>query len=225
MANENNENGPTAAQKYGLLTSIFSITGVVLLFVGSLNCNYVKFTDTSGTSEPVSLQYGIWNFLYWSIVRSIDGVFAFESCHYYGDLIEMDASWKAARAFSVLAFIFGILVIITSCITMCDNDPAKITPSWQAPLYLLTACFTGLTLLFLNSNGCHNNTAVKLQDMVLSNVIFPATCSMATGAKMAISSTVFFGVAAVTSFCGVKATKAEVAMNESSAGLDEPLNP
>lgn len=208
------------AQRYGALTSIFSITGLVLVLIASLRCKFIKFTDTSGTSDPIDLHFGIWYYTYWSIVKSTDGLFLFESCHWYPDSIELDGSWKAARAFSVLAFISAIFVLFWTCAKACADVPRSTIPAWEAPVYLLTATFTGLTLLLLNSNACNENAMVRLQDAALTNISFPDTCSMASGAKLALSSTVFFAAAAAMSLLGHRAEEVEF-----FRGLDEPLNP
>lgn len=193
------------------------------MWIGSINCNFVKFTDTSGTSEPISLQFGIWYYQFWSLVYSASGTFVFESCHGYPDSIELDSSWKAARAFSILAFISAIIVLIAACMSLCGSNPGK-SYVWEAPVYAMTAFFQGLTLLLLNSNACNGNTMVQSLDPSLSNVTFPDTCSMDTGAKLSISATVFFFASSVASFLAHKAEKA-VMEEEVQADLREPLAP
>ena len=42
------------------LETTFAVTAFILMWIGSIRCNFIKFTDTAGTSEPVSLQFGIW---------------------------------------------------------------------------------------------------------------------------------------------------------------------
>ena len=135
----------------------------------------------------------------------------------------MDDSWKAARAFSTLAFIFAIIVLVAACMSLCGTNPGK-TYVWEAPVYLMTAIFEGLTLLLLNSNACKVNTMVQNLDPSLTNVTFPDTCSMATGAKLTISATVFFFASSVASFLAHKAEKEELE-EEVETGLREPLAP
>ena len=101
-----------------------------------------------------------------------------------------------------------------------EHRPA--TFGWESLLYLLIAISQGLSLLLLGSNACQNNPLVQLQDGILTNVTFPGTYSISTGAKLTISSTVFFFVSAVTSFMAHKAEKEE-RVEEARDGLSEPL--
>lgn len=213
---------------FSLLESIFACTAFILLWIGGIRCNFIKFTDTSGTSEPISMQFGIWYYQFWSVVTSADGTFLFESCHGYPDYVELDATWKAARAFSVLTLIFGLVVFIVSLFSACAPNPDKpLTRGWMAPAYLLTAIFQGLMLLLLSSAACTNNVLVQnasAEYYPMRGVTFPDTCSIATGAKLTISATVFWAAAGVASYMAHRAeVKAEGA--EAQASLTEPLAP
>ena len=80
------------------------------------------------------------------------------------DSIDLDSSWKAARAFSILAFILACVILVVRLCVSCapDHDAyASGIESRVAPLYLLTAVLQGLTLLFLNSKACMNNPLVE----------------------------------------------------------------
>lgn len=86
----------------------------------------------------------------------------------------------------------------------------------------MTALFEGLTLLLLNSNVCKDNwDSGKLEGM---GITLPETCSIDTGAKMAISAMVFFFAAGVASFLAHGAKKRETETGV-DAGLSEPLAP
>lgn len=183
------------------------MTAFLVMWIGSLRCDFVKFTDTSGTSpDPVSLQFGMWRYLFYSLVANVDGLYVFESCHGYPDYQEIDPTWKTAQAFSILAFIFGLFALIFSCIFACtiDSDDNFARSSWFAPgLYLTTGLFQGLSLLLLSSNACKNNAIVKLAAQT-TYATFPETCSMNTGAKLIISATAFWLAAAFVSFAARK---------------------
>jgi len=196
------------------------------MWIGTFRCNFIQFAATSGTSDPISFELGIWYYRYWDLVLSTSGNFILESCHGYDDYVEMDDSWKAARAFSILTIIFAIIILVAICISACANS-RNVTSAWEAPLYILTAISEGLTLLFLNSNACRKDFLVQIDETALNNlgagVSFPETCSMGAGAKFTISSTVFFFVAAVSSYVAHGAEKGEI-KEEEEAGLREPLN-
>ena len=63
---------PFSRTYLSFLTGIFALTAFILMWVGGLRCNYVKFTDISGTSEPISREFGIWFYQYWSTVVSLE---------------------------------------------------------------------------------------------------------------------------------------------------------
>ena len=163
-----------------------------------------------------------WYYQFWSMVTSSSGTYIFESCHGYPDAVILDDSWKSARAFSVIAFVLSIIMIVSVFVEACSNNNDKAeTHSWKAPVYLFLAICQGLTLLLLNSNACKSSEISILDD--LGRLTFPDTCSLATGGKLAISSAAFWAAAAVSSLLAHSAEKKEIA-EDVDAGLRAPLN-
>lgn len=133
-----------------------------------------------------------WSYQFWSVVASTDGTFIFESCNGYPSSMVVDSAWKTARAFSVLTFIFALIVFITSVISACVTDSKLYTKAWLAPAYMLTCICQGLTLLVLESSLCNDNMLVKRMGIVsspVSGIVFPDTCEISTGAQLCISAT------------------------------------
>ncbi|KAL7540070.1 hypothetical protein ACHAXR_009852 [Thalassiosira sp. AJA248-18] len=209
------------SQKCAAIETMFAVTAFILMWMGSIRCNFIKFTAISGASEPISLEFGIWYYQFWSIVTSVDGKYIFETCHGYPDSMPIDSNWKAARAFSVMTFIFALVVFITSIISACAPNSDKLsTRGWMAPAYLLTSFCQGLTLLILSSNACKDNILVQRE--TVGNIDWPDTCSLAMGANLCISATVLWFAAGLASYAAHKAEKEE-ANEEVDAGLREPL--
>lgn len=207
------------SQYLALLTSIFGLTAFILMWVGSLNCNFIKFTDTADSS--IARTFGIWYYQYWATIVTIDGSFIVKTCQNYPDSVNLDASWKAARAFSVLSLVFAIIIIVIKTCIRCSSDPRKgYSNSRVASLYLLIGTFQALTLLFLNSNACKNNNYASW-----SSITWSDNCSIDTGAKCTISATVFWFAAALSSFQEEKAVKEEQNQGAQPVSLTEPLNP
>lgn len=215
------------SQGYSVLTTVFVITAFILMWIGSLRCNFIKFPSTSGNSGDASMELGIWYFQWISFVYSAGSTYAFESCHGYPSTVSMDGVWKTAQAFSVIAFIFGIIMVVVACVGACassrDTGYAR-TYVWEAPGYMLTALCQGLTLLMLSSSACSSGVITQLfpNYPAILALPFAETCSMATGAKLAISSLSFWFAAAVTSYLAHRTEKAEMAEG-TDAGLSEPL--
>jgi hypothetical protein len=142
---------------------------------------FLKFSSTAfGTSTPITVEFGIWYYESLAAISTTDGNYIVEYCQAYPDTVEIDASWKAARAFSVLVFIFACIIVGTLLYASCF--PARAGHSLgrcMPPLYLLMAIFQGLTLLFLDSAACKANPLLD----GLGSIIFQDTCTISTGAK------------------------------------------
>lgn len=149
----------------------------------------------------------------------------FETCHKYPSDVEIDSNWKAARAFSTLALIFGGVYLFRNLIAGCISPLRRASRS-EAPAFLL-ACFSqGLSLLLLNSSLCKDNDLMRqLQSDATSlgnvGMNFPQTCSINTGAKCAISAIVFWALAACSSSMAQVAERKEMDNNATT----EPLIP
>lgn len=211
----------TKSQTYSLLQGLCGLLAFILMWAGALTCNYVEFEDPVADK---SLGFGLWYYRYWSVVYSSGDVFAIESCYLYPEAVEVDGAWKVARAFSIVAFILGILLLISSCFSCCVVEGSgSMTFAWEAPLYLMTSLSLGLTLIFMDSDVCKDNALIEAYDKVLENYDFPDTCSMSQGARLVISSLFFYFVAALLSFLAHKEEEQEIKEAEEE-GLSMPLN-
>ena len=163
------------------------------------HCNFLRFdgTDINGAAFPMELGLWYYAFYAWVMVPGGSGltvgVYQYGTCNTYEEYTQIDPTWKAAQAFSIITFIFGIFtlvaVCVTSCVTNCyqkENGFAT-TYGWQAPLCLFTALCQGLVLLFLASDACNSKVLMGLGGRDAWNATFPDTCSLSTGANLVIS--------------------------------------
>jgi len=147
-----------------------------------------------------------------SVDESVDDVLLHTTCTQYPEDTDVDASWKAARAFSILASIFGITFGIMNIIAMGYNARPDKSKSVIGPEFVLTALFEGLSLLFLNSNACKNNSMVEdWNDNATDNVLhyeleFQGTCRFFFGAICTIVATVLYFAASILS-CVARASE------------------
>jgi len=195
--------------RWSLITFIFAITAFTLMLVAESQCNFIKYVSTGGTSKPIVREFGIWHYRSVNDIVSSDGNFVVESCHRYPDSTEFDVAWNAARAFSIIVFIFAIIAIIVKCTSACLFTPDDRYRSGSSgivtPLYLLLGILQGgLTFLLLDSNACNDNTMAQVE-----GVTFEDQCSLSAGAKLSISAMVFWLAAGVTSFLEGKAWQSE----------------
>lgn len=84
-----------------------------------------------------------------------------QSCTYYGSDVNMDAAWKTARAFALIAPIVGGILALSLFMSPCCIFFTR--PSWNklAFMFLLVVpAFQSLTLLILTSNACQDNPVI-----------------------------------------------------------------
>ena len=121
-----------------------------------------------------------WYYQSWAFVASTSGSYVFESCHGYPDYTAIDATWKAARAFGIISFILGIVMLVVASISACatSTGQAMLTHVWEAPAYILTAICQGLTLLLLSSNACNSDVLIGLGGRKLKPSVNVFSCSI-----------------------------------------------
>jgi len=192
-----------------LLPGTLAIIAFILCLFGSTWCKFISFTELNNTTDPVTLSYGIWNYLGVSSRQTLSGETVYmESCNYYPDnSVSVDTKWRSARAFSALTVIIGGLVtfwvVLSWCIRSFRGDRAKSLLRCAAMMYMLCCLFQGLTLLLMTSNACYNNGMVGITATTLKNSVvnfsgeFPTTCAMAGGGKATIAAVVMWFLAAL----------------------------
>mmetsp|Transcript_1579 Transcript_1579/g.2474 ORF Transcript_1579/g.2474 Transcript_1579/m.2474 type:complete len:216 (-) Transcript_1579:122-769(-) len=171
-----------------LLTVLFSATALSLAYVGTLDCHYVSFTSTH---EEYEVKAGIWSYLNYTYENG-DSVIS-ESCQTYPTDVDIDATWKAARAFSVLAVIFGSILFLFSLVVVYQTVTERrfSTGGCDTISLFLTGIFQGLCLLFLGGNGCKNVQTGQIPDL------FRDSCVISTGAKCSMASAMFWSLASL----------------------------
>mmetsp|Transcript_9315 Transcript_9315/g.16536 ORF Transcript_9315/g.16536 Transcript_9315/m.16536 type:complete len:223 (+) Transcript_9315:55-723(+) len=210
---------------YSIITSVFAATAFLLSWAAAFGCSFLSFTSTSGFTRPVTIQFGIWSYQFWTVATSVGGSIIFETCHRYPSDMEVDSYLRSARAFSTLALLFGGVFLFSNLIASCIS-PLRKTSHLEGSAFLLACLFQGLSLLLLNSVICKDNTLVEqlLNDVVgLGNqgMDFSDTCSVSTGANCTIAAIVFWFLAALTSHMATVAEKRD----EESNAATEPLLP
>ena len=177
-----------------MLPGIIAAFAFVVSLFGGAYCKFIAFTSTDG-EDPVSLYFGIWYYQGWSVVNSYtQGTIVLETCLNYPDSgVNVDSKWRAARAFSIIALVVSGVVTFWALLACCFY-PSKKSYQIGGMIYLLCCLFQGLTLLFLDSSACHNNS---LMAEMKDSISFQSSCSMAAGANCAIAGTVLFFLAAI----------------------------
>ena len=190
------------------------MTAFLLTLVGSMRCDFLKFTSVDGTFAD---HFGVWRYGQWAVLSTGQEAWIYEGCFPYSDSVVMDSKWKAARAFSALVLIGGVLFFMYS-VCIGYNQKAARPNAIVGVCYLLLSLFSGLTLLILDSNLCKNNVILG---ELLKQFLFNDQCELSTGANCFISATVFWFAAAL---CSLSATRSKSEDDdEMGEGLDEPL--
>ncbi|KAL7545325.1 hypothetical protein ACHAWF_010653, partial [Thalassiosira exigua] len=216
---------------YSILASVVAAAAFLLCWASEFGCTFVSFTSTSGFTEPVPVHFGIWSYQFWSVATSPGGSVVFETCHRYPSSVEVDAHWKAARAFSTLALVVGGIFLFKNLISGCVA-PLRRASHTEAPAFLFACLCQGLSLLLLRSTMCRDNpllAQLTKQAEALGNarMDFPETCSLAAGANCAVAAVVLWFFASLLASMAVVAERKEEASNGEGGGGrgTEPLIP
>lgn len=113
-----------------------------------------------------------------------------KACVMLSSSVYKDANWKTTQAFAIITAIVGGVTLFWTWLSPCLNRGASF---WKMCgfAYILCSIFQGLTLLFLQSDACHNNTLINTQSVSYYN----DTCVWDWGTKTNISSVVFWFLA------------------------------
>eukprot|EP00590_Aulacoseira_subarctica_P004585 CAMPEP_0172419198 /NCGR_PEP_ID=MMETSP1064-20121228/5629_1 /TAXON_ID=202472 /ORGANISM="Aulacoseira subarctica , Strain CCAP 1002/5" /LENGTH=157 /DNA_ID=CAMNT_0013158539 /DNA_START=24 /DNA_END=497 /DNA_ORIENTATION=- len=148
------------------------MAAVACTFASINVCNYIKLEGVDG-------------FYSRSIWRG-QLTYADTCASYKGSYIYQDKHWMRARYYSIISQIAAGGALLSTIKGMKAN---KGSTSIGATAAFAACLFQGLTLLFLTSSAC---------DVYVEGGQGPATsCSMDQGAKLAIASTVLWGVSGV----------------------------
>lgn len=168
--------------------------------------------------NEVSLNFGIWSYMSWTVVSSIGGSVVFQGCWSYPDHVAIDSDWKAARAFSVMACIFGFAFLFSELFSACSYRGGRRVAPASGVGYLFCSLCTGLTLLLLGSDLCNENELTRELESVFPNIeMSVASCGISTGAKCAISAAVLWFVAGAASIQALRVESADLKEEERAA--------
>lgn len=152
------------------------------------------------------MHFGLWNYQTWTQLSY--GSVIFEGCHSIPEFVEVDPQWKAARAFSILALVMGVGIMMAELFLICNKykevEDLRISPLLGGG-FLACSLFSGMSLLLLGSDLCKGN---QLSDEFMN--LFPnikmsiSGCVIATGAKCTISATILYFVAAAAALRAYK---------------------
>jgi hypothetical protein len=160
---------------------IVGCAGTIATFfalLGNFWCKYTSFlfqvtsklTDATG---EYTLYYGVWNYRDTAVsYTELDGswyITQYFFCRAYGEGIDMDATWKAAMAFTILAVLIGGMA---SCVSCCANMEVEQCQNinMAMPLaiaFLFATLFQGLSFLFFKVR-LHWHIAQAENDLSLS---------------------------------------------------------
>lgn len=152
----------------------------------------------------------------------------FQGCWRYPEYAEFGEAMQWSRATSTIALIIALGFAFVDFLSVCTVSGKRIaSPLVQGFGYMAASIFMGLSLLLLNSDACSSNDLSEQFQALFPNIDFEtANCSISTGAKCAISGTVFYFLAGASSCFAYKVEKSDAKKGggaRAQDGLDEPL--
>jgi hypothetical protein len=195
-----------------------------------MHCTFLEQVLSYGNSavpESISLHFGLFSYQTWTVLSSLQGAVIFQGCWRYPDYVEIDSEWKAARAFAIIALIFGFAFLFLEMFAACQGSTRggkRVAPS-SGTGFLFCSLSSGLTLLFLGSDICKENTLTESLEAVFPNINMDvAKCGISTGANCTIAATILWFLAGIAS-CHAMKVENEIDTKNAGNGLQEPLNP
>lgn len=175
-------------------------TAVACTYAANNVCDYlvVDVNTLEALGISYTLKRGIWR---GQILTDTD------ACAYRGYDIYIDTKMNTARAFAVMAQIFAGFAFLGSLASLAPKARSQELLGTLALLALITCFSEGLTLLLLSSSACDNILGL--------GEITGVTCSLGTGAKLAIASVVLWFVAPLATAATMKSMGAPSAPGES----------
>ena len=152
-------------------------------------CEFTHHTLTTGRE----VSFGLWRYQDFVLIQNVDtgDVWKVDTCAGYPDDVSIDAYWKSARAFSIIAPILGVLTAGLGCF---KPELGKLL---GAVFILVTTC-QGLVFLFFKSDVC-DGTDNPVVDAVISPFI-EEECELGPNGIMGIVATCLWFLVAII-FC------------------------
>lgn len=158
----------------GILSRLGWSIGMRVHSIRLLTTNY-----NTTTEDSITVHFGIWyrqsvELYNYKVDSESGGYYKVSTCTGYREEINIDPSWKAARAFSILVLTLGgIALVLALAICCCANKKyASNINRLNGGIYLLVTIFQGLTLIILSSKLCQNNNDDIRQMMGQDNAIY-----------------------------------------------------
>jgi hypothetical protein len=188
---------------------IFAAAAFCCSYVGSFYCDNVQFVPSGDFEQtdfyrPRPLSFGLWMYKQQRMTNVVNGEIVFsEFCTGYdtNSSIHIDSNWKIARIFSCIGIVLsGFLLLWQFCAPFLLFD----TNYWRIAMILFTflAVFQALTLFFLRSDACVDNTLIYT--MAYNPKLYPDQCTWDSGTHTSIASLVLY-IITVLSMCCIPA--------------------
>ncbi len=196
--------------------------GAAALFLGVwpvFECVTIQFPQLDGSGDGLIIFAGTGSYRTENAEELSDSIFYAPSCKNYGkasrfsdrhdmnpneglglENYEKDAMTTIVKAFSIIAPVFGALILLWSEIRF--ELGLKRGYQYTSLSYIITAIFQGLVLLITSSSLCDDNPALQYleaNDADLADT-FSSECQIARGYLMQAAAVAFWILAAIADF-------------------------
>jgi len=205
---------------------VFGLAAWIISLYSNIGCSSVKFVpqanadvsaleEATGMTLPTPLpdvNLGLWSHKGLALYQDIYGnVYVANTCLYFDtNVVDIDAKWKTAQAFAIIAIFFGLFATILHCV-MPVWEVARKRVRLMTFLWVFVTFCQGLTLLQLSSNMCKNP---------FGGMAYEDTCQAAPGIKTNIAAVVLYACAGIC--CLFIKTKEEEEDEGTNVVVDEP---
>lgn len=184
-----------AGRCIGLIPISFAFLAVLCCFVSNFYCDSVRFNKlpsnadndsdsdsaTSDLYDNVALGPWYWKKTQVDTITDAAGnrrVFVRDVCVQLPGSVNIDATWKAVRAFSIMAPLIGglatFLLAIVNCLYFLTDSQWK---ALAAIFAVVLTLFQGLTFLIFQSNACSDNPIYAAYPSDAWSAVYESDCS------------------------------------------------
>lgn len=182
------------ASSRSLFPVLCAMMAIVCSLLGSFWCIMVQYDAIviNGQAAAPTLKFGPWLRQKTSFVTETANdkttLYAYQTCVPYDTDVTIDSKWKAARAFSIITPVMGVVLVGVTCI----NPDPNISRFVGMMILVLLTLFQGLTFLIFQSSLCQSIPGTNGPNGYLLYKWYPNGCGFSVGSVATIISVVFW---------------------------------
>lgn len=177
-------------------TVICSLIAITCSFSANFWCRTILLgpTSTFRSNNYPTLYFGVWTQLQTQVnIGSGSTIITTgKKCTRYSSDVNIDSYWKAARAFSIIAPVLGLMLVCSTLVTEMDKNQSR---TIGILILVFVTLSQGLTLLIFRSSACQGSSIFGGSGIILDSIImraFAGGCIIGPGTYISLVAIIFW---------------------------------